>query len=175
MLVFSAAAVTMALQVLAGVLGIGLTVLLFVVIGNPSAGGAYQPSLLPAFWRSLSYALPNGAGTDTIRRIVYFGGDGITGHLVVIAVMRSGARWHRSSSRPCDQADEAITRERTTLSSAASPARPPRVDSHGAVLTAANADVRGRRAARVAATARCPARLGCGARRSRRPAGSDRP
>jgi hypothetical protein len=86
LLVLAAATITMALQVLFGVVGIGVTVLLFVVLGNPSAGGAYQPSLLPPFWRALSSVLPNGAGTDTVRRIVYFGAQGITGHLTLIAV-----------------------------------------------------------------------------------------
>jgi hypothetical protein len=90
LLVYAAAAVTLAFQVLAGVLGIGLTVLLFVVLGNPSAGGAYQPALLPPFWRALAGALPNGAGTDVVRRIVYFGGRGITGHLLVIAAWLVG-------------------------------------------------------------------------------------
>lgn len=86
LLVASSATVTMAFQMLFGVLGIGVTVLVFVILGNPSAGGAYQPTLLPPFWRALSGALPNGAGTDAVRRIVYFGADGITGHLIVIAV-----------------------------------------------------------------------------------------
>jgi hypothetical protein len=86
LLVLAAAAVTMALQIMFGVIGIGLTVLIFVVLGNPSAGGAYQPALLPPFWRALSGALPNGAGTDSVRRIVYFHGNGIGGHLVVIAL-----------------------------------------------------------------------------------------
>lgn len=85
LLVFGAATVTLAFQVLFGVVGIGLTVLVFVILGNPSAGGAYQPSLLPPFWRALSSALPNGAGTDSVRRIVYFGSEGITGHLIVLA------------------------------------------------------------------------------------------
>ena len=85
LVVLSAATVTMAFQVLLGVLGIGVTVLLFVVIGNPSAGGAYQAAMLPPFWRALSSALPNGAATDTVRRIVYFGSQGITTHLVVVA------------------------------------------------------------------------------------------
>ena len=85
LLVLASAAVTMAFQVLFGVLGIGLTVLVFVVLGNPSAGGAYQAGLLPAFWRAIGNALPNGAGTDAVRRIVYFGGHGIGGHLAVIA------------------------------------------------------------------------------------------
>lgn len=86
LVVASAAAVTLAFQVLFGVLGIGITVLVFVILGNPSAGGAYQTSLLPPFWRWISNALPNGAGTDTVRRIVYLGSNGITGHLVVIAL-----------------------------------------------------------------------------------------
>jgi hypothetical protein len=76
----------MAFQVIFGVLGIGLTVVVFVVLGNPSAGGAYQPALLPPFWRALSGALPNGAATDTVRRIAYFDAGGIGGHLVVLAV-----------------------------------------------------------------------------------------
>jgi hypothetical protein len=86
LVVFGSAAVTMAFQVLFGVLGIGLTVLVFVVLGNPSAGGAYQPALLPPFWRTISSALPNGAGTDGVRRIVYFGAHGIGGHLLVLAL-----------------------------------------------------------------------------------------
>jgi hypothetical protein len=85
LLVASSATVTMGFQMLFGVLGIGVTVLVFVILGNPSAGGAYQPTLLPPFWRTLSGALPNGAGTDAVRRIVYFGANGITGHLIVIA------------------------------------------------------------------------------------------
>lgn len=81
----SAATVTIALQTLFGVIGIGLTVVIFVILGNPSAGGAYQPTVLPPFWRALSGLLPNGAGTDAIRRIVYFDGHGIT-HAVVVLV-----------------------------------------------------------------------------------------
>lgn len=86
LVVASAATVTLAFQVLFGVLGIGVTVLLFVVLGNPSAGGAYQAPLLPPFWRALSDALPNGAGTAAVRRVVYFGGTEIAGHLLVLAV-----------------------------------------------------------------------------------------
>ena len=85
LLVYAAGAVALAFQALAGMLGIGLTVLVFVVAGNPSAGGAYQPAMLPPFWRAISYAMPNGAGTDAIRRIIYFAGQGITGHLLVIS------------------------------------------------------------------------------------------
>jgi hypothetical protein len=82
----SAATVTIALQTLFGVIGIGLTVVIFVILGNPSAGGAYQPPLLPPFWRVISGYLPNGAGTDAIRRIVYFDAHGITHAIVVLII-----------------------------------------------------------------------------------------
>lgn len=85
LLVLSAATVTMALQVLFGTIGIGLTVLLFVVLGNPSAGGAYQSALLPEFWRVIGGLLPNGAGTDAVRRIVYFDGVGAGSEVVTVA------------------------------------------------------------------------------------------
>lgn len=82
----SAATVTIALQTLFGVIGIGLTVVIFVILGNPSAGGAYQPPLLPPFWRAISGYLPNGAGTDAIRRIVYFDAHGVTHAIVVLII-----------------------------------------------------------------------------------------
>jgi hypothetical protein len=85
LLVLSSATITMAFQTIAGVVGIGLTVLLFVVLGNPSAGGAYQYELLPGLWRGVGEWLPNGAGTSAIREIVYFGGHGAGGHLWLIA------------------------------------------------------------------------------------------
>jgi len=80
----SAATVTIALQTLFGVVGIGLTVVIFVILGNPSAGGAYQPGLLPPLWRAISGALPNGAGTDAVRRVVYFDGHGIASPILVL-------------------------------------------------------------------------------------------
>ena len=75
-LVFAVGAFTMALQVWTGLVGIGLAILLFVVLGNPSAGGAYPAPLLPPFWSAIGPWLPPGAGTSAIRGIVYFGGAG---------------------------------------------------------------------------------------------------
>ena len=86
LIVFASAAATTALQVLFGIVGIGVAVLLFVVLGNPSAGGAFQLHLLPPFWRAIGYILPTGAGTDAVRRIVYFGGAGIGGHVLTLAL-----------------------------------------------------------------------------------------
>jgi hypothetical protein len=72
LMVFAVGAATMAFQVLLGMAGIGLAILLFVVLGNPSAGGAYPAVLLPPFWAAIGRWLPPGAGTDAVRTIVYF-------------------------------------------------------------------------------------------------------
>ncbi|MGD0980223.1 MAG: DUF3533 domain-containing protein [Solirubrobacteraceae bacterium] len=86
LIVYCAATVTMAFQVFLGTIGVGLTLILFVVLGNPSAGGAYPAPLLPGFWRAISPALPNGAGVEALRRIVYFGSFNITGNLLIISL-----------------------------------------------------------------------------------------
>ena len=84
LLVFAVGAITMALECLFDVVGIGLAVLLFVVLGNPSAGGVFPPPLMPPFWRAIGPWLPNGAGTSIARSIAYFGGTAITGPLLVL-------------------------------------------------------------------------------------------
>jgi ABC-type multidrug transport system permease subunit len=76
----------MALQSLFVIIGIGLAVLVFVVLGNPSAGGVYPPPLMPAFWRAIGAWIPNGAGTDVARSIAYFGGTNIGVPLLVLFV-----------------------------------------------------------------------------------------
>jgi hypothetical protein len=90
LLVACAGTVTVFFQALLDTLGIGLTVILFVILGNPSAGGAYQWPLLPTFFRVIGPALPNGAGVEALRRIVYFGGQNITGNLLVICAYLVG-------------------------------------------------------------------------------------
>jgi len=86
LIVFAVGAFTMAIESLAGIVGIGIAVLLFVVLGNPSAGGAYPAPLLPAFWRAIGPYIPTGAGTYGVRGIVYFGDAGLTRPLLVTAV-----------------------------------------------------------------------------------------
>ena len=110
LLVFAVGAVTMGLQVWTGLVGIGLAILLFVILGNPSAGGAYPSPLLPPFWAAIGRWLPPGAGTDAIRGIVYFDGAGagraclvLAGYAVVglVATLAgSGRAVQRSSGSP---------------------------------------------------------------------------
>ncbi|MFV0130628.1 DUF3533 domain-containing protein [Streptomyces sp. HMX112] len=86
LVVFSVGATTLALQALTGVVGIGLAVLLVVIAGNPSAGGAFPSPMLPDFWRAIGPALPPGAGTWAARSIAYFKGNAISGPMQVLAV-----------------------------------------------------------------------------------------
>jgi hypothetical protein len=81
----STATVTLALQ-LFRLVGVGLAAVIFVILGIPSAGGAVPPPLLPPFWRAIGGVLPNGAGTEALRRIVYFDAHGVWQTVVVLAV-----------------------------------------------------------------------------------------
>jgi hypothetical protein len=85
LLVFAVGAFTTALQVWTGLVGIGLAILIFVILGNPSAGGAYPAPLLPPFWAGIGPWLPPGAGTDAVRGIVYFDGAGAGRACLVLA------------------------------------------------------------------------------------------
>lgn len=84
LLVFSTAAFTMALQVLAGVVGIGLAIAVFVVLGNPSSGGVFGWPMLPTFWRAIGPWISTGAATQTVRNVAYFGSHNTRTHLLVI-------------------------------------------------------------------------------------------
>ncbi|MCF3100647.1 DUF3533 domain-containing protein [Streptomyces roseoverticillatus] len=85
LVVFAVGATTLALQGLAGVVGIGLAIAIVVVLGNPSAGGAYPYPLLPPFWNAIGPALPPGAGTWSARSIAYFDGNGLAPSLLVLS------------------------------------------------------------------------------------------
>ncbi|MFD8692342.1 DUF3533 domain-containing protein [Streptomyces sp. NPDC059651] len=83
--VFAVGMITLALEALTGIVGIGLAVLIVVIAGNPSAGGAFPLPMLPDFWRAIGPALPPGAGTWVARSIAYFKGNAVTGPLLVLS------------------------------------------------------------------------------------------
>jgi hypothetical protein len=82
---FAVGAITLALEELTGIVGIGLAVLLIVVAGNPSAGGAFPLPMLPPFWQAIGPWLPPGAGTWAARSIAYFKGNDVTKSLLVLS------------------------------------------------------------------------------------------
>ncbi|MEV8296639.1 ABC-2 transporter permease [Streptomyces rochei] len=84
LITFAVGAATLALQGVFGIVGIGLAILLVVVAGNPSAGGAFPLPMLPPFWQAIGPWLPPGAGTWTARSIAYFKGNAETASLLVL-------------------------------------------------------------------------------------------
>ncbi|MEW2451428.1 DUF3533 domain-containing protein [Streptomyces parvulus] len=84
LITFAVGAATLALQGLFGTAGIGLAILLVVIAGNPSAGGAFPLPMLPPFWQAIGPALPPGAGTWTARSIAYFDANDVTESLLVL-------------------------------------------------------------------------------------------
>lgn len=48
--------------------------IVLVILGSPSSGGAAAPELLPAFFRFIGQWLPTGAATSALRNNVYFSG-----------------------------------------------------------------------------------------------------
>ncbi len=72
LLCFAVGNLAVGLQSAFGVLGTGVSILLFVVLGNPSSGGPFSTELLPGFWRGIGPWLPTGAGVDLLRNIAYF-------------------------------------------------------------------------------------------------------
>ncbi|MFD8208441.1 DUF3533 domain-containing protein [Streptomyces sp. NPDC059695] len=86
LVIFAVGAVTLALQSVFGIVGIGLAILLIVIAGNPSAGGAFPGPMLPPFWRAIGPYLPPGAGTWAARSIAYFKGNDMTTSMVVLSV-----------------------------------------------------------------------------------------
>jgi hypothetical protein len=64
--------------------GIGLTALVFVLIGNPWSGISTAPELLPPVAGSVGQLLPPGAAGDLLRGTAFFDGAGTAGSLIVL-------------------------------------------------------------------------------------------
>lgn len=82
--VMAVGAVTLALMSALGLIGIGVSILIFVVLGNPSSGGPFATELLPGLWRDTGPLIPTGAVTTAIRDIAYFPDASIAGPVLVI-------------------------------------------------------------------------------------------
>jgi hypothetical protein len=65
--------------------GIGLAVLMLLLLGQASSGGAVTPLFVPDFFGTVAPWLPTGAGVSLLRNVVYFDGAAIAGPLMVLA------------------------------------------------------------------------------------------
>jgi hypothetical protein len=106
-----------AVELLAGpIYGTGLAIVAFVVIGNPSAGGPFPRSFMPALWQHVGAWLPPGMGTDGVRSIVY-GVDGmgaVLGRIALFSVLGvvvcvAGTAWMVHRDRSDDARPEPTT------------------------------------------------------------------
>jgi hypothetical protein len=75
-----------ALQMLFGVVGTLIVIVVFVIFGAPAAGGSLPRPFLPTFWNTIGPFLPPGAGTTMVRNTIYFDGNGIAQALIVLAI-----------------------------------------------------------------------------------------
>ncbi|MBK3636053.1 hypothetical protein JHN52_24620 [Streptomyces sp. MBT97] len=59
-----------------------MTVVLMILLGNPSSGGASGVPYLPAFWRDLGPYLPPRNGYILLHHTIYFDGHGTSQALI---------------------------------------------------------------------------------------------
>lgn len=94
-----------------------LSLLVFVILGLPDSGGPSGMELFdPAWMRHLHPALPLGLAADSVRRIVYFGGNGTASLLWVLGVWAGAGvvalglvtRWRQAQARRAGMAVTAL-------------------------------------------------------------------
>jgi hypothetical protein len=76
--VFSVAVFANGLQSFLGLVGTGVVIGLFVILGNPSGAGPWPRTMVPTFWRVIGPWLPNFQGTNAVRGVAYFHSQGLS-------------------------------------------------------------------------------------------------
>ena len=74
------------MQKLIGAAGTLLTVIVLILFGNPSSGGATGVPYLPTFWRDIGPYLPPRNGYILLHYTIYFNGHGTTQALTVLLI-----------------------------------------------------------------------------------------
>ena len=107
---FGTASVAIGLQALLGPAGGAISMMVYVVLGNPASGVAFPSQLLPGLWRWLGPYLPAGAGLNLVKGIVYFGGNDtatpalILGAWLALGLGSAGLASHRTRTRAVSDA-----------------------------------------------------------------------
>ncbi|PTR29112.1 uncharacterized membrane protein YccF (DUF307 family) [Rhodococcus sp. OK519] len=84
--VFATGVFTLGLRAAVGILAVPLAIAVFVVLGNPSAGGAFGANVIPSFYAAIGKWITPGAGTEGVRSIVYFDNVGLAQPAVAVAL-----------------------------------------------------------------------------------------
>ena len=94
------------LQHLIGAAGTLLTVIVIVLFGNPSSGGANGVPYLPAFWRDIGPYLPPRNAYILLHQTIYFHGHGTSLALTILLIYLAAAAlpgfllWFRNPQGP---------------------------------------------------------------------------
>ena len=72
------------LQRLLGAIGSFLTVIVIILLGKPSSGGANGVAYLPSFWTTIGPFLPPRIDYILLRNTIYFDGNGISQALIIL-------------------------------------------------------------------------------------------
>ena len=86
LIIAAVAFVAAVLQKLIGAAGTLLTIIVIILFGNPSSGGANGVPYLPTFWRDIGPYLPPRNGYILLHHTIYFNGHGTTQALVVLLI-----------------------------------------------------------------------------------------
>lgn len=84
--VFATGLFTLGLRAAVGILAVPLAIAVFVVLGNPSAGGAFGANVIPSFYAAIGKWITPGAGTEGVRSIVYFANVGLRQPALALAL-----------------------------------------------------------------------------------------
>ncbi|WP_025780914.1 hypothetical protein [Brevibacterium sp. VCM10] len=84
--VFAISSVQLFITRLVGALGVILGILFLMVLGMPSSNMAMPVYSMPKFFRFTHEFLPMPAIGESLRSVLYFDGNGVTGHLFVLAL-----------------------------------------------------------------------------------------
>ncbi len=119
LVIFTVSLVAALLQKLLGAVGTLLTVIVIVLFGNPSSGGANGVPYLPTFWRDIGPYLPPRNAYILLHNTIYFHGHGTTQALVTLllyagiaAILLGVLDWYRTPPSPVTPDTEA---EATTM------------------------------------------------------------
>ena len=114
--ILAVALVAAALQRLLGAAGILLTIIVVILFGNPSSGGANGVPFLNGFWGPIGPYLPPRNAYLLLRNTIYFHGNGITLPLTVLLIYAVVAglvigffNWFRSPQIPVTPETEVDT------------------------------------------------------------------